>query len=214
VIPRYYARSPLAWLALCALWAFVAAGCASSLQQTAPEKRRYVLAAERPDQASPVAEAAPVVLKVKRLDVSPAFAGQDLLFRTTDAEYAPDRYNLYLVHPRDMLTQATRAWLAASGMAATVTGPESALPPDYVLEGGAVALYADLRSPATATAVLELQFFLIRDTGLSYDVVWSQTFRQETPMKERSAQAAITALNEGLAATLEQLEVELAGRVK
>ena len=187
----------------------VTAGCASGLTQDAErlEKRFYVLRAER--TWPPAAATAPGVCKVKRLTISPDFAGRELVYRVGENVFETDYYNLYHSAPADLLSQALSRWLDNSGLFEHVAEPSSDVRPFYLLEGNVVTLHGDFSDPDSPMAVLEMQFFLLKDEDFDYRIRMDADYRREIPMAERSAEGMISALNQGLAEILTRLEADL-----
>jgi len=200
--PEETYRLFLLLLPLLALWL---AGCAGSLKQPDPAKQFYALAAER--AASPAAApASPAALKIKRINIAPAYASRELIYKTAENTFFPDYYNLLLVPPKDNLTQVLRAWMEASNVFAHVVANESDIAPDYVLESTFSQLYADFSAAKGATAIMEVQFFLLRDADGRFDVAMSKNYRQEIPLADRLPETLVKGYNQSLAAILAQFE--------
>nr|WP_245168204.1 ABC-type transport auxiliary lipoprotein family protein [Desulfobaculum xiamenense] len=183
------------------------AGCSTGLSKPAPEIRHYVL---RPELPQPAATARPGVLKVRRAVVSPGFAGRELIFRTGETTYSIDYYDQFLVAPADMLTQALRDAMGAAALFASVSPEASVLRPDYVLETTAVTMHGDFREGRDPAAVLEMQFFLLKDSDTDYDIVLTRTYAERMPFGARTAQAYAKAMERAVSSILARLAADIA----
>jgi len=180
-------------------------GCAP--KKSYPEKRYYVLDASRAGEASaPPNEA---VLSVRRFSVSPRYEGKGFVYRDGDLSYQSDFYNGFLISPSSLVTEEVRQWLAASGLFQRVVASASHLEATEILEGNVVALYGDYRETASPVAVLEVQFFLIKDVSARSEVVFQKEYRETVSLNERSAKALVNGWNTALGQILTALEQDL-----
>jgi cholesterol transport system auxiliary component len=202
---KRYATTVLC-LAVTAL-ALLCAGCAGSLTGPAPEIHHYAL---RPAPPAPAGVSATGVLKVRRLAIAPESSGREMVYRTGETLYAFDYYNQYLVNPADMLTQATRRAMRSAALFTAVAGDGSTLRPDYVLEGTVSALHGDFQDTDAPAAVVQMQFFLLRDTVGDYDIMFDQTYTQRVPLRRHKAADLASALERGVQDILHQLAADLA----
>ena len=185
----------------------MAAGCAPSIKQQAPDKLYYVLEASRP--ADVPSSAAPLagVLAVRKLAVAPAFESRELLYQTAQSRLQPDYYNQFIVPPEDMATQAVRQWLADTGLFSSVGLPGSGMRQEFAMEGGITALYGDFTG-AQAHAVLKAQFFLFMTRG-TYDMVFHKDYSESVLLEDRSAAGLVAGMNTALVKMLSALEADL-----
>lgn len=180
-------------------------GCAP--KKSYPEKRYYVLDVSRPGEASaPLNEA---VLSVRRFNVSPRYEGKGFVYRDGDLSYESDFYSEFLISPGSLVTEEVRQWLAASGLFQRVVASASHLEATEILEGNVVALYGDYREAASPAAVLDVQFFLIKDVSARSEVVFQKEYRETVSLNERSAKALVNGWNEALRQILTALEKDL-----
>lgn len=192
----------------CAAALLTLAGCSMSIKQSDPVKQYYALKADRPTPATQPGPAAPVLLKIKRLSIVPTYSSRELVYKTAENVFVPDYYNLFLVTPKDNLTQVLRDWLNAAGVVKHVVASESDIAPDYILESSVGRLYADFTKQAPV-AVLEAQFFLLHDTQGRYDIVMSKTYRRDAPLKDRTPDTLVSGYNQALQGVLTDLEADL-----
>jgi cholesterol transport system auxiliary component len=183
-----------------------AAGCVD-LKSSYPERRYYTLSAERP--GSPAAPAKEGVLRVRRFTASKLFEGSELVSRRGASEYESDFYHAFFVPPAMQLTEQTQRWLGASGLFSTVVGSGSSLPETQVLEGHLVSLYFyDLEHHDTA--VLELQFMMVRVGSDPAALVFQKSYKAAEPAHPGESDSVVKAWNVGLEKILGELEADLA----
>ena len=188
-------------------------GCAPGAKQTAEnlEKKYFVLSAQRvaaPQSGAPALEGA---LKVKRATISQSYAGRNLVYRTGENTYVSDYYNMFFSAPADMLSQAAREWMRQANLFDNVLVASSDMRPQYVLEASVTSLYGDFSQSGAPKAVLAMQFFLLKDDSLNYEMTLHTEYARETPLASQTPEALAAAWNQGLADILAELEQDLAG---
>jgi cholesterol transport system auxiliary component len=174
---------------------------------TAINKTYYILDARREGGPAPVH--ADTTLRVRRFNVDEAFAAKQLVYRVAEFRYESDYYHEFMVLPGAMITEKTRDWLADSGLFARVSSVGSRLESTYLLEGNVTALYADFRSEAAPTAVVEIRFFLLAGPDTNETVGLARTYRAESPIAAKTAEGVVEALSKGLADILTRLEPDI-----
>lgn len=196
-----------------ALAALLLAACTSGLTQDANllEKRFYVLRADQ--DPSPAAVTTPGTCRVKRLTVSPGFAGREIVYRVGENSFESDYYNVYHSTPADLISQATRQWLDDAKIFDHVAETTSEARPDYILEGNVVTLHGDFSNPDQPLAVLEMQFFLLKDQDFDFRITMDTEYRQEIPIADKSAAGLVQALNTALTHILTQLQQDLSANL-
>lgn len=200
------ARILLAALALC-----LTAACAAPLSRPAPERKLYNITAQRLESAAPATDKS--VLKVRPMQVSPAYQGKELVYRLGETEFESDYYNSFFVQPAQNLTQLAEQWLARAGIFANVVDSTSQVTDTHLLEGMVNALYGDYRDRAAPKAVLEVQFFLLKNRNETYSVAFSKSYRKAVPFASGGKDAAplAAAYNQAMAEVLGELEKDLRG---
>lgn len=187
------------------------AGCGSAgsvLKQPDPVKNYFALQAERGALACSTIEGA--VLKIRRVNVAPTFSSREFIYRVGPEQYQSDYYNLFLVQPKDMLTEAVYEWFSSSGQFSHVVPGSSALRPDFILESNVTRLYGDYSTPGKAMAVFEVQFFLLQDKMARYKVAFCKNYHKEVPIEGRSAAALASAFEQSLKDILGEVEGDVA----
>ncbi len=198
-------RAPL----LLVLTFFLTAGCAQTFSRPAPDKRLYALTANRPAVQAQTRDK--TVLKVRPLQISPAYQNKELVYRVGDVEVESDYYNTFFVQPALALTQQTTQWIERAGLFGNVVDSTSQMQDTHLLEGMVNALYGDFRDKGHPKAVLEMQFFLLRNKEDKYAVVFQKTYAQAVPFSTdfKNAKGLAEAYNTALAAILTELEADL-----
>ncbi len=191
-----------------ALLLLAATGC-GGMSKPAVSKRYYDIGPIRTAEAqAPSSE----VLTVRRLRVSPMNAGREMVYKTSDTGFSSDFYHAYFIPPADMLSQALRRWLHASGLYEHVVETASLVRGDLVLEGNVVALYGDFT--AGGQAVAEMQFFLLDEGGTETGVVFSRDYVKRINLGQETPQALAQGLKQAMAEIFTELEADLAGLKK
>ena len=185
---------------------FLLTGCVT-VDRIYPEKQFFVLNASRNEKPSPSTSDA--VLKIQRFRVSSRFEGKGFVYRLGDLTYESDFYNEFLISPDVMIAEEVNKWLTQSGLFQYVISSSSLIDPTFYLEGVVTTLYGDYRSNQSPEAVLEVQFFLVRNVSARPVVVFEKTYRQEASLKEKSPAALAEGWSRSLGHILSQLEADL-----
>lgn len=206
---RTAAPRALVLAGLCLALAGLVSACASPLSRPAPERRLYNITAARAEALPPARDKS--VLKVRPLQISPAYQGKEMVYRLGEVEFEGDYYNAFFVQPAQNLTQQAEQWMARSGLFANVVDSTSQVMDTHLLEGMVNALYGDFRDRAAPKAVLEAQFFLLKNQNEKYSVVFSKTYTVAVPIPAqfKDATGLAQGYNQALAKMLGELEVDL-----
>jgi len=187
-----------------AVVAAAVAGCALAPRE-APVKHTFLL---DPAMPRPVAQARPQALRVGTVNVSVSFRGKSFVVRSSAFGYESDYYDEFFVPPSQMLAEATTAALTASGVFRRVAPPGAAVDDaDYVLDGFASELYADLSDPANPVAVITITYYLSAPDGRG--VVWSKEYSQRVGYGGGDPAALARAWSKGLSAIFAELARDL-----
>jgi cholesterol transport system auxiliary component len=193
---------------LIVLLPLILAACVS-MDKEFPDKRFYVIEAERGEVVTPPSDAP--ILRMQRLDIAPAYEGKSLVYRTGELSYASDFYHAFFVAPAALIGGETRAWLQASGLFSRVTSSTDA---GYTLQGNVASLYGDYTDEASSRAVLEIQFLLL---GPAQDspakVVLQRNYCEEVSLADRSPEALARGFSDALGRILTALEKDMAGQI-
>lgn len=139
-----------------------------------------------------------VPLAVKRLDISPEFAGAGFVYRVAQNRFTMDYYNKYMTSPARMISDVVHEALVNSPRFSPL--PKNQIPDDiFQLWGKITALYCDRRNPSHVSAVVTMALNLDRLNKDGFTPVLSKTYAAQIPLgNDTSPQAYIQALNRGL----------------
>jgi hypothetical protein len=186
--------------------AFFLAGC-FNFNKSFPEKRFFVLNVKR--SGGPLSSPSDAVLRIRRFRVSPGFEGKGFIYRKGNLNYASDFYNEFFISPASMIAEEVDKWLKGSGLFQYVMSSSSPVEPTLELEGVISALYGDYRDTRVPKAVLEVQFFLVRNVSSRPVIVFQKTYHEETLLKENSPDALVAGWSLALEHILTQFETNL-----
>ena len=185
---------------------FFLTGC-FNFNKSYPEKHYFVLSASRSGGPS-VSESA-AILRIRRFRVSPGFEGKDFVYRKGNSNYTSDFYNEFFISPGPMITEEVRKWLTGSGLFQHVISSSSPVEPTMELGGVISALYGDYRNTEAPRAVLEIQFFLVRNGPSQPVIVFQKTYHEEALIKGNSPDSLVEGWNLTMEHILTQLETDL-----
>ena len=178
-------------------------GCLS-LSKSYPEKRSFVLDVGAPPQET--LSNSTKVLKIKRLRVSPLFAGRAMVYRTADLQYESDFYDEWFVTPSVLVTQQLQNWLAHSGRFQLVLHGTNHIEPTHFLEGTVTEFYGDFRE--SPRAVLGIEFHLL-DAMNEGQLSFQRSYHQHIPLTDQSPDALAQGLTEALRIVLVALTKDI-----
>ncbi|WP_243439109.1 ABC-type transport auxiliary lipoprotein family protein [Fundidesulfovibrio soli] len=206
-------RTPLKALILCLAAATLAACASPPLSRPAPDRRLFNISAQRPE-AAPAPKNAPLaatVLKVRPLQINPAFQGKEMVYRLGDSRFDSDYYNTFFTQPAQNLTGQVRQWLARAGLFGNVVDSTSQVADTHLLEGMVNALYGDFTDKGAPKAVMEAQFFLVANKGDAYTVLFEKDYSRVVAFQPGGGDAAALAqaYNKALAEILAELEADI-----
>ena len=187
------------------LVAAFSAGCVN-IKKAYPDKRNYVLEAQRPD-SSPRTPPRADSICVRNFTISPRYESGELVYRHNEFNYAADFYNRFFVSPEILVTEETRTWLKQSGMFRNILEPGSHAIPQYILEGSITTIQGDYRK--TPLAVLEIQFLVSEGADAPGKILMQKDYRKEIPLPKAEPNALVQGLNQALAQILQDFEADL-----
>ncbi|MBI2183076.1 MAG: membrane integrity-associated transporter subunit PqiC [Deltaproteobacteria bacterium] len=184
----------------------LASGCVG-IERSYPDKRYFVLEVNR--NVNPSNPPGRGVLQVANIRVSPRYEDKGFVYRTSGSSYESDFYNQFLVSPAALLGEELRKGLAQSEIFRHVINASSQLEPTHVLEGVVNALYGDFRDPGAPKAVLEMEFFLRKESPSKAEIVAAKRYAKSVAVNGRSPEALVKGWNEALDAILSALVADL-----
>jgi ABC-type uncharacterized transport system auxiliary subunit len=114
-----------------------------------------------------------------------------------------------LVSPAALVGEELRKGLAQSQIFPHVINASSQLEPTHVLEGVVDALYGDFRDPGAPKAVLEMEFFLRKESASKADIVAAKRYAKSVAVTGRSPEALVKGWNEALSEIISLLVTDL-----
>jgi len=184
----------------------LASGCVG-IEKSYPDKRYFVLEVNR--NVNPSNSPGNGVLQIANIRVSPRYEDKGFVYRTSGSSYESDFYNQFLVSPAALLGEELRKGLAQSQIFRHVINASSQLEPTHVLEGVVDALYGDFRESSAPKAVLEMEFFLRKESPSKADIVAARRYAKSVAVNGRSPEALVKGWNEALDAILASLLADL-----
>ena len=181
-------------------------GC-FNFNKSFPEKRFFVLSASRSEKLS--LSKLNAVLKIQRFRVSPQFEGKGFVYRKGNFNYESDFYNEFFISPGLMIAQEAGKWLSGSGLFKYVMSSSSPVEPTVELEGVISALYGDYRDTKVPKAVLEIQFFMVRNVSSRPVIIFGKTYHEETLIKGNSPDHLVAGWKLALEHILTKFETNL-----
>ena len=192
------------------LAAMLLAACTPSpFNRPAPDRKLYNISVQRTGQTLAAKDKS--VLKLRQLQISPAYQNKEMVYRLGEVEYETDYYNAFFMQPAQSLTQQTELWLARSGLFGHVVDATSQVQDTHLLEGMVNALYGDFRDRSSPKAVVEIQFFLLKNKDERYSVIFSKNYAKAIPFSSnfKDATGLTEAYNQALNGILQELEADL-----
>jgi ABC-type uncharacterized transport system auxiliary subunit len=193
-------------LFFCSVAVALLAACSAITRQ--PTVRQTFLI--EPPPLSAVAQSHPGALRVGTVAVAAPFRGKSFVFRIDELRYETDFYDEFIVTPASMLTDQTTRALAQARPFTRMAGPGATADADFVLDGFATALYADIRQAGKPAAEIAITYYLTPTSGGERTPIWSHEYRRHAPMRDASPVAYAEALNTAFAEIVGELARDLA----
>ena len=184
----------------------LAPGCVG-IERSYPDKRYFVL--EVRQNVNPSNPSGSGVLQIATIRMSPRYEDKGFVYRTSESGYESDFYNQFLVSPAALLGEELRKGLSQAQIFRHVINASSQLEPTHVLEGVVDALYGDFRDPGAPKAVLEMEFFLRKESASKAEIVAAKRYAKAVAVNGRSPEALVRGWNEALEAILSALVADL-----
>jgi cholesterol transport system auxiliary component len=193
-------------------------GACSAINRPYQEVQRYALLPERP-RREPPAKRAPVLL-LRSVRAAPGMDNRGLRLVGGAGQVDTEFYNEWAAPPVELVEEAMRQWLAASGLFAAVVSPGSRLRAGLVLEAELLRLQAEPRNGLARAGLAALLLDEPRD-GAQARILGQFTPEGTAPLAGGArredkvpASEAAAAMREALAAALAALERDLRGAVR
>lgn len=181
-------------------------GCAK-LDKSYPERKYYVF-----DVTPNVSASVPIpnsVLKIRRFRVSPAYHGNEFVYRISSDGYESDFYNQFFKSPSSLITQVVYKWASRSSPFEYVVEAPSEVTPDFILDGVVNAIYGDYSASGSPKAILRIQIFLLIEVAAKREIVFSKTYREEIDINSKAPNDLVAGWDEALTNIMTDFEVDL-----
>lgn len=171
------------------------------------ERNHFVLEVPKHETLSTIK--IPATLSVRELSVSPGYMGKEIVYRTDGNKIQSDFYNQYFIPPGPMITQSLRTWLSKKQLFNNIISPASHMPADFILEGNIVSIYGDFQDSQNYHAFIQIEFLLLKDLDMDYEIVFNKTYTLRKPIENKSVQSLVNGLNQALGFIFTSLENDL-----
>ena len=183
--------------------ALVAVGC---LTRPALVPRSYSIDPPAPRSA---ASSGGVVLALARVDVSPPYSGQALLYRIGEHGFERDPYARFAAPPGWLLTVAIRGYLANADFVRDVVAPADGARSAATVHAAVLQMTGDLRGSASS-AVLALRFRVLSGAGpRERSEILLKTYSKTIPIPHSAARDVVEGWNQGLAEIMTEFQADL-----
>ncbi|HEX9665817.1 MAG TPA: ABC-type transport auxiliary lipoprotein family protein [Thermodesulfobacteriota bacterium] len=181
-------------------------GCVG-LQKNYPERKYYVFDVTPSNNYNESSKHS--VLEIRNFRVSPAYYGNEFVYRVSGDGYESDFYNQFFKSPASLITQEAFKWFSQASAFKYVVVAPSEVPPDYILDGYINSIYGDYSDTGLPKAVLSAQLFLIKEDSGKNSIVFNKSYQKVVDITSQSPTALVNGWNEALNQTLTELESDL-----
>ena len=188
------------WL-LATGFAFVS-GCVS-IEKSYPDRRYFVL--DLRHSSGTKSSAGNGTLQIAPVRISPRYADRNFIYRRSETRYETDYYNQFLVSPGVLVSEEVRRELSDSGIFQYVIGPAQPLVPTHTLDASVISFYGDFRDVAAPKAVIEMEFFLSRESPGNVAVLFHNQYQRMVAVDRRTPEALVQGWNQALQGILSSL---------
>jgi uncharacterized lipoprotein YmbA len=187
---------------LAASW--TAAGCLSRPQLVT---RSFSIDPPTPRTESP---SRGVVVQLARVEVSPPYSGQRLVYQTGEHEFERDPYARFAAPPGWLLTIAIRGYLANADFVRDVWAAGRGARPDVFVDVAVTQLAGEFRDGAfSAKIVLRVRAIPQRPDGRRGSEILLKTYSRAVSIPHANAADVVEGWNRGLAEIMAELEADL-----
>jgi len=173
----------------------------------AGQRQYFLMEVRREGQTSKPQEN--VVLMVRPFSLAPGYHAKELTYRTSDLQYESDYYNQFIIDVGQQVAEQTRVWLSQSGYFAHVVPPGSTINATHMLEGNITRLYGDFRDESNGQAFMRITFYLIDIIKRKPSIILSESFEEQAPTAEATAESLVEAYQHCLQQILARFEKRL-----
>ncbi len=177
-----------------------------TLERSYPDKHFFVLDV---GDVKPVDAARQGVLQISSVRVSPRYEGKNFTYRLSDTSYESDFYNEFLIAPATMIAEELVKGLTRADLFPYVIDSSSQLSPTHTLEAAVNALYGDFRDSSAPKAVMEMEFFISKETDGKTEILMQKQYSKSVTLQARSPDALVKGWDQDLEAILADLVADL-----
>jgi ABC-type uncharacterized transport system auxiliary subunit len=186
------------------LLAVAAAGC---LSRAPVATHSFSIDPPAPRTAAP---SKGVVVQLARVEVSPPYSGQRLVYQTGDHEFERDPYARFIAPPAWLLTIAIRGYLANADFVRDVWGAGRGARPDVFVDVAVTQLSGELRDGgASARIALRVRAIPQGEDGRRGSEILLKTYSKAIPIARPRADDVVDGWNRGLAEIMAEVEADL-----
>jgi len=176
-------------------------------QSIYPEKRYYLLEITQRDPDNNQFKNG--TLRIAKIRMSPPYTGKGFIYKKSNITYETDFYNEFLISPDDMIAELIRKWMATSGLFERVTCSPGHFKENYILEGAVTKMHGDYSNSDHPMAVLCMQFFLIKDNGLNYQLIFQKNYAKHERIDKHNTQSLVQGWNKALTKIMIDFQSEM-----
>jgi cholesterol transport system auxiliary component len=154
------------------------------------------------------------ILRIAKIRMSPPYTGKGFIYKKSINTFDTDFYNEFLVSPDDMLAELIRKWMASSGLFDRVTCSPGHFKENYILEGAVTTMHGDYSDMNHPFAVFCIQFFLIKDSGLNYQLIFQKNYAKKLSIDKHNTQSLVQGWNKALTQIMIDFQSEIEKRIR
>ncbi len=149
------------------------------------------------------------ILQLEVPTITPQFADNSFVYRTSNSLYQNDYYNVFLIPAFQQVKQLLTAYLSRSPRIKHVVDAPSVISAQYVLSTQILDLYADYRDRNNPKGVMTMQFSLFKHISGKYYQRMHITLSKTTPLQQKDSESLVEAWNTDLQKIFKNLSVRL-----
>lgn len=135
---------------------------------------------------------------VKTFKIARPFDSSSFIYKRAANSYETDYYNRFVTSPEILITQRCRGWLEKSDIFKNVLNSSSLVSADYILEGNVISLYGDFAHEGQTFTVVQIKFFLIKETGDKPVIIFSKDYSENVEVAATGPMDIVAGYDKGL----------------
>jgi uncharacterized lipoprotein YmbA len=168
-----------------------------------------------PTLRAPTAAPGAHIVSVSRVEVAPQFDRRAVTYRTGPHSFERDPYAVLAASPRDLVTAVLRATLVNADFVREVVELGGPVAPEILVEAYVSDLEGDFSVPDKPVAAVAVEMVVLVVPPMPDPVhsVLRKAYLRRLPLPEKTADAVVTAWNQGLTSILEEFQADLRAAV-